>query len=153
MPSFTQELSCTDGSTDASIFSPSVHPTLHWSVAPTCHICRRLPLFVSNHNLPSAAGCARRCLPARLRRPPRVARALRLLLRSSAVVRARRRPPAPPTLANSAHAQDTALIVGFGRVAILRPCAAVPARQRPQGGAQGSIPLPQPHLLDTFTLW
>jgi hypothetical protein len=50
----------------------------------------------SNHNLPSAAGCARRRLPARLRRPPRVARALRLLLRSSAVVRARRRPPARP---------------------------------------------------------
>jgi hypothetical protein len=57
MPGFTQELSCTDGSTDASIFSPLVHPMLHWNVGPTGHIRRRLPLIISNPNfLPSAAG-------------------------------------------------------------------------------------------------
>jgi hypothetical protein len=43
MPCFTQELSCTDGSTDTSIFRPSVHPTLHRSVGPTSHIRRRPP--------------------------------------------------------------------------------------------------------------
>jgi hypothetical protein len=39
MPCFTLELSCTDGSTDASIFRPSVHPTLYKSVgAPTVRL-------------------------------------------------------------------------------------------------------------------
>jgi hypothetical protein len=37
MRCFTQELSCTDGSTDAYIFRPSVHPTLYKSVGPTRH--------------------------------------------------------------------------------------------------------------------
>jgi hypothetical protein len=37
MPSFTQEQSCTDGSTDACIFPPPVHLTLYKSVGPTCH--------------------------------------------------------------------------------------------------------------------
>jgi hypothetical protein len=54
MPCFTQELSCTDGSTDASIFSPSVHPMLHWSVGPTCHIRRRPLVSIQTQNLPAA---------------------------------------------------------------------------------------------------
>jgi hypothetical protein len=35
MVDFTQELSCTDGSTDASFSLSSVHPTLYKSVGPT----------------------------------------------------------------------------------------------------------------------
>jgi hypothetical protein len=37
MPPFTQEQKCTDGSTDAYIFRPSVHPTLYKCVGPTIH--------------------------------------------------------------------------------------------------------------------
>jgi hypothetical protein len=37
MVGFTQELSCTDVSTDACIFPPSIHPTLYKSMVPTRH--------------------------------------------------------------------------------------------------------------------
>jgi hypothetical protein len=37
MVGFTQEQSCTDGSTDAFILPPSVHPTLLKGVGPVCH--------------------------------------------------------------------------------------------------------------------
>jgi hypothetical protein len=57
MPPFTQEHKCTDGSTDARIFAPSVHPTLYKSVGPTRHN-GSAPPRTPNHN------SRRLCLPA-----------------------------------------------------------------------------------------
>jgi hypothetical protein len=68
MPGFTTELSCTNGSTDALLFQPSVHPTLHWSVGPTCHIRRRsLDSFLTLICSPPSRA-RRRHLRAQLRR-------------------------------------------------------------------------------------
>jgi hypothetical protein len=52
MVGFTQELSCTDGSTDACIFLLSDHPTLYKSVGPTCHNDLARLVFLSNPNYP-----------------------------------------------------------------------------------------------------
>jgi hypothetical protein len=102
MVGFTRELSCTDGSTDAYIFLPSVHPTLYKSVGPTCHNGWRLASSPNPIFSPAAARARlvtvrRRLLAsgeslayARLRPPPPPA------------IRARCRPPAPPLLAVSA---------------------------------------------------
>jgi hypothetical protein len=90
-------------------------------------------LFLSNPNLPSAAGRARRRLPARLRRPPRVARAPCLLHRP---LRARRRPPCLSTAPNRAPPPPSHLARVCPRRGIW-PCATTAARRRPQGGAQG----------------
>jgi hypothetical protein len=93
MPSFTQELSCTDGSTDASNLSPSVHLTLHRRVGPTRHIRRRLlssiqtltelaaatlartpPFFVSR-NLSRVRACPSPCAGPRSRSSASISRA------------------------------------------------------------------------------
>jgi hypothetical protein len=54
---FTAEQIWSDGSTDAHIFPPSVHPMLHWRVGPICHngLAPRPPH--SNPNTDAVQGC------------------------------------------------------------------------------------------------
>jgi hypothetical protein len=58
MPYFSPELSCTDGSTDAFNFPPSVHPTLYKSVGRVCH--NGLAQLKSSLTLTSATAVPRR---------------------------------------------------------------------------------------------
>jgi hypothetical protein len=142
MPSFTQELSCTDSSTDASIFSPSVHPTLH-----TCHIRRRLPLIDSNPNYPRRAAravLARTPPTSDFGQPP----AYECVPTLSAD------PPPPPPAAVPHHRVQSRARAGSHRDLgsrchrQFRPSAAVPTRRRPSPSAQDSQASPQPLLLD-----
>jgi hypothetical protein len=61
MSYFTPEISCTNGSTDACIFLPSVNPTLYKSVGPSRHN-GSAPSLTPNPNLQSAAGRTRHAL-------------------------------------------------------------------------------------------
>jgi hypothetical protein len=103
MVGFTEEQSCTDGSTDAFFFPPPVHPMLYKSVGLSVITvggrgvltlilisARHRPSpFVSFAAIPSASSLPRvRAHPT----PP------------SPSIRARRRPPAPPIVEESARA-------------------------------------------------
>jgi hypothetical protein len=130
-PPFNQEQKCTDGSTDANIFAPSVHLTLYKSVGPTRH----------NGSTSSSSSLT---LTLRRRRPAPDAAAFVLTSgkisrarASSAVIRVRRRllalaagrrasPPRPNPRVRAA-----ATHLGFRRRRQFRPPAAVSARQRP----------------------
>jgi hypothetical protein len=102
MVGFTQEQKCTDGSTDTLIFQSSVHPMLHWSVGPTCHIRRRLRIF-SNPNFvrrlcPSSNRPAAAAIWLISGDPPRV----RAPVHPSVVPRARRRTSPPRSISRAA---------------------------------------------------
>jgi hypothetical protein len=102
-PPFTQGQKCTDGSIDARIFAPSVHPTLYKSVGPTRHNGSAPPLSQTltrarpPHSRPSTAALLASGDPLAYAR----ARA------HSAVLRARRRPPRRSPASKSARAPLT----------------------------------------------
>jgi hypothetical protein len=145
MPGFTTELSCIDGSTDALIFQPSVHLTLHWSVGPTCHIRRRTLLSIQI--LTRAVRLDRTVRRRRPSPPPATICARKLLRRPSAAPRARRRPPRLSTTLNRARRRRRTLV----RVCPRRRNPAVRRRlgsPATTGGVRkAQILLPQPLLV------
>jgi hypothetical protein len=144
MVGFTRELSCTDGSTDAYIFLPSVHPTLYKSVGPTCHNGWRLASSPNPIFSPAAARARlvtvrRRLLAsgeslayARLRPPP--------LRRPSALVVGRPHRPSLP----SPRAQGATPELGFPPPANSRPGDTAATRRCVSKGAQVSSCPPPP---------
>jgi hypothetical protein len=104
MPYFTPELSCTDGSTDACIFLPSVHPTLYKRVGPTRHNSSAQSL-TPNPNLQSVAGRTRRaCTPSSLLRHRRFSSRTRARASSAGLpvlAAGHRTAPPPPKLTSA----------------------------------------------------
>jgi hypothetical protein len=137
MVGFTQELSCTDRSTDAYIFLPSVHSTLYKSVGPTCHNDSARLAFHSNPNYPvrRRPSLSHRTLPSsRLRPSLAYAHVPRPLHRPYVLVAGRPR----HSSTRFSRARAAVAYLGFGPPRNFQPSAVSGARRRSIGAAHST---------------
>jgi hypothetical protein len=133
-----QKRGCTDGSTDASIFRPSVHPTLYKSVGPTRHN-GSAPSLIPNPNPLRAAVVHRASSPSP---PPAKSREPVPPPQPSvpAAGSSRSPPAAAPLPRVQSHVRRPPRDLGFRRCRGFRPGAAVQARRRPSRGCTWVAP-------------